>query len=984
MKDSRSRQRRGAIYASLTAVSCTLITAFADSVVAQQVDEESLGSEEIITSEATPQESPYSSDAKIEEVFITGSLLPKGNYGSSAPIATITNQQFEINNTVNVEQLLNTMPQVLAGSDRSSTFGFGWATADLRGLGTNRTLSLMDGKRIVPSWPEGGTVDLNFIPPGLIDRIEILTGGASTAYGSDAMAGVINIITRDDFEGFELVLGGEITDQSDSEVVNVSGMWGTFFGEGRGHIMVLGDYSERQELYYPDRDFASPFNTEFFDSSGVSQGIVPFLFPVNGGTIYGVMPYGTSDGDVFPFNPVTEGFDPTEQFMLQVPQEREVLFSKARWDGDRFSIFGQIHLANTDTTRSFLPVPVFPNTLGGPVPITLENNPFITEQGQQTLASDPLIQMFGLDFNDNGIPDIANVFLGRVFEEFGPAEWTTDYEMRQYQLEGSFDLNDYWSVTAYVNSGEINADVSTDGAIDQGRLRQALLLDASGTACLDSSNGCVPANIYGRNTLSSEAVSFLKTRIPAENNSKLLQASVLVSGNTAGFFEMPGDAGPIGAALGYEYIKREQDFSVDPRVITGEVQTPGAYPEPLQGQITRNAVYGELVVPLLSGRKFADFLELELAARYTDYDAIDSTFSAKAAISYYPTPDIQLRASFNRAVRGASLFELYGAFGDQINLSGGEGFVDPCSADGAFLGASAETCVLTGVPSGAVGSSDLNIGAGNVAVNLFANPDLEAETGDTYSVGFVWTPYDLEGFSASVDYFQIKISDYIGRLPGFDGATSVEYCYFGRAGADPEGVRDAYCPQIKRDASGKMILIDAGTTNLATHDISGTDLSINYQFDALGGLVDLYFIGTYIDSKEYFVNPKFGTDCAGKFNSPLGGEACQRPVTRWKHRATANWSSGDLTVQLTWRNVSGVRDNDQSRQYVVEEVSSFDYFEVAASYEVISGLKVSGGVRNLTDEDPPVLGENSFEANTYPNIYDVYGRVFYGRLQYNF
>ena len=109
-----------------------------------------------------------------------------------------------------------------------------------------------------------------------------------------------------------------------------------------------------------------------------------------------------------------------------------------------------------------------------------------------------------------------------------------------------------------------------------------------------------------------------------------------------------------------------------------------------------------------------------------------------------------------------------------------------------------------------------------------------------------------------------------------------------------------------------------------------------------------------------------------------------RPVTRWKHRATANWSSGDLTVQLTWRNVSGVRDNDQSRQYVVEEVSSFDYFEVAASYEVISGLKVSGGVRNLTDEDPPVLGENSFEANTYPNIYDVYGRVFYGRLQYNF
>ena len=139
------------------------------------------------------------SGAKIEEVYVTGSLLPKGNFESNAPITTITSDQFEISNAINIEQLLNTMPQILTGADRTSTFGLGWATADLRGLGTNRTLTLMDGNRLVPTFADGGTVDLNIIPPGLVERVEILTGGASTTYGSDAMAGVINIITKENF-----------------------------------------------------------------------------------------------------------------------------------------------------------------------------------------------------------------------------------------------------------------------------------------------------------------------------------------------------------------------------------------------------------------------------------------------------------------------------------------------------------------------------------------------------------------------------------------------------------------------------------------------------------------------------------------------------------------------------------------------------------------------------------------------------------------
>lgn len=922
----------------------------------------------------------------VEEVFITGSLLPKGNYASSAPIATITNQQFEITNTVNVEQLLNTMPQVLAGSDRSSTFGFGWATADLRGLGQNRTLTLLDGKRVTPTFPDGGTVDLNFVPPGLIERIEILTGGASTTYGSDAMAGVINIITRDNFEGFELVAGGEITELGDGEIYNLSAMWGTSFGGGRGHFMVLGDISERTSIKYPDRDFSSPFNTETYDENGVSQGFIPFLFPVSeSGNIFGMMPYQfTGGGDVGPYNPVTQGFDPTPDFLLQIPQEREVLFSRVRWEGDRFSLFGQIHAADTYTLRSFVAPPVGPNNLGGPVPITLENNPFISEQGINTLASDPFVQFFGADFNGNGIPDIANVFFGRTMAEFGPASQLTDYEFRQYQLGGVFDLDDYWSIDAYVNTGTVKSDLTITGAVDIGRVKQALLLDASGTACMDPSNGCVPANVYGANTLSAEAVNFLRTDVPSANESDLTQASVLLSGNTGGFFEMPGGAGPLGAAIGVEYIKREQNWEVDERLITGEVDIPWAAPEPFKGDFTRKAVYGELVVPLLSGRAYADFLELELAARYTDYSNLESTTAAKVAVSYYPIPDVQIRASFNRAVRAAALFELYGDTGEQFNLTSGSGVVDPCSANGAFLGVDEQRCIDTGVPAGSVGSPNLNLNPDDVVqVNLFSNPNLKAETGDTYSVGVVWTPYEIDGLSVSVDYFQVEVDDYIARLPG-GGAEGIEYCYFGRDGFDSEGIAQAYCPQIQRDQSGKLVRVDAGIDNLATHSVKGVDLSLNHRFNLFNGNLDLYFIGTYIDEKPYEVNPRYSTDCAGKFNSPVGAESCQRPVTRWKHRATATWTKGGTTLQLTWRGISGVADNDPTREYAVENIGSQNYFEAAASHELSNGLKLSAGVRNLTDEDPPVLGDNSFEANTYPNIYDIYGRVYYGRIQYNF
>ena len=931
-------------------------------------------------------------DADMEEVFVTGSLLPQGDYNSSAPISTINSQEFEITNTVNLEALLNTMPQILAGEDRTSSMGWGWATADLRGLGVNRSLTLLDGKRMTPTFADGGTVDLNFVPAGLIERVEILTGGASTAYGSDALAGVINIITKEYFEGFELTLGSEATESNDSQIYNASVTWGTAFGDGYGNFMVFADVTERKPLLYAEREGTEYFNEEIRNEDGTgSLGFAPSRWPMgSGGQLFGFGGGGysfTGSGDISPYSP-EDGYNMASEMMLQIPQERQVLFSRLSWEGEGYSLAAQVHYADSDSSTTQAPSWVAPWNLGGPVPVTIEGNPFLSDQAVQTLAMDPFVQAFGMDFNQNGIPDVSNVFIGRVFEENGPTTWQQQYELTQIKLDAEIAVGDFWLLQGTLNAGRVRGLLGATGAFVVDRFKQALLVDPSdpsGNTCLDPSNGCVPINVFGQGNISQAAFDFIGTDLPASNESDLTQVSLLLSGNTGNFFEMPGGLGPIGLAMGVEYLKREQESLVDERVVNGEVDVYGVWPNPIRGELSRTSFLTEASIPLLQELPLASFVELELAFRYTNHSTVDSTTSAKAALSWYLTEDLQLRVSYNQAVRAPSLNELFLDFGVVPNLRGILGFADPCSADGAGSGVDPALCVLTGVPAEQVGSEELNVGFNEIPVNRGGNPDLESETGKTFSLGFVWTPYEIAGLSLSVDYYDIEIEDYIGRLPG-NGFQQVNACYFSDNSAigtgTAAGIREAYCPQIERDAEGRLTRINAGSRNLATHVIRGADLSLNYAFDFGGGLLDLYYVASNIDEKVYEINSGLSNDCAGSWNSILGGDSCSRPVTKWKHRATANWSRDQYQVQLTWRHMSGVKDNDESFEYFVESIDSYHYFEISGRYDWDGGLSMAGGIRNLLDEDPPMLGENSFEANTFPNMYDIYGRTFYLRASY--
>lgn len=924
-------------------------------------------------------------DSVIEEVFVTGSLLPRGNYVSNAPITTITSDQFEISNVVNVEALLNSLPQVLAGSDRTSTFGFGWATADLRGLGENRTLTLLDGKRVVPTFADGGTVDLNLIPPGIIDRVEILTGGASTTYGSDAMAGVINLITKSDVQGFELSAAGESTTVGDSQIYNLAGTWGTFFGNDRGHVMVHADLSKRRGVSYQDRGFSRVFKNEAFDADGNTLGLVDFRFPTNEAgtlTFFGAEPdlQFSAQGDVLPFDQAVDGYNPAKHLSLQLPQEREVLFVKSYWQGDSFELRAQAHIANSALERMQPKVGVAP--FEGPSFVALEGNPLISQSAINTLAEKPFVQNLGFDGNGNGIPDVANLFLGKIFGELGPSVWDQDYALRQYELGLTYDIGDMWSLDAFVNHGEIDLDWRASPVIDRSRLRQALFLDISdqtGQTCVDPSNGCEPANIFGLGRMSPAAADFISTEINARNVSKILTVNAVVTGNTAGFFEMPGDAGPIGVAFGVEYMKREQAFTIDERVANNELSYFGFFPAAIDRELARRSVFVEFVVPLLQDLPLISFAEMELAARHTDHDSVGGTTSWKAALSWYPIEDLQLRASSNRAVRAPSINDLYLDFGDQDLLTP-PAFADPCSAAGFDGSANLEAlCIATGVPAGQVGSPDLNVTAQGVVGYYGGNPETEEETGNTVTAGLVWTPFNIDGLSASIDYFDIEVEDYIGRLPGFSGSQVFE-CYFPGDGSDePNG----YCAASERDANGVLIRVNGGLNNVATHSINGFDFSVNKSTELWGGVLDASYVASYIREKKFSVDgTNLVADCAGKFNVALGGDACARPVTNLKHRGTLSWSRYAYSLQLTWRHLSSVDDGDDQRSFAYESISAYNTIDLGGVYELQNGLTLIGGVRNLLDEEPPFLGGNSFEANTYPNLYDVFGRTLYARATY--
>lgn len=930
-------------------------------------------------------------EAAVEKIQVTGSRIRKQEFESAAPISVVSSQQFELTNTVNTESLLNTLPQVIPGFDRTANNpGDGTATVDLRGLGTSRTLVLINGTRAVPT-NSSGTVDINTIPTALIKNVEVLTGGASAVYGSDAVAGVVNFILKDDFEGVEFNTGYESTGEGDADIFNTDLTIGGNFADGRGNVVLNLSYTDRQDLFQGDRDFST--FAQFDDGEGGlfdggSSGIPgTSIFAAGFGESGSNFSPGTGvtfgqDGAIRPF--VTTGdnndfYNYAPVNYIQLPQERHQTTALASYEISRYAeVYGRAMFTDSRVPQQLAATPIFQTTT-----FTLDDNPFLTPTTQQVIAD------AGLggdeDIDGDGIPDEATAFVRRRMLEVGPRRAEDGYKSFQFQVGMRGDLGDSgWFYDVYYQTGKVDGATSQLGNVNRDRFDQALLLatdengdvilDADGNpSCADTSaNGsteaCAPMNIFGEGNISQQAADFLKTAVASTQtfDQKIFGASV--TGDLGDFFELPG--GPVGIALAYE--SRDESFAFKPSqdLAAGTIAGFNGAPA-VAGGYTVSGYSIELNLPILDGVELAELLSLDLAYRTEDYSTVGTVDAYKVAGVWAPTDTFRFRAGFNTAVRAPNIGELFSPQGE-----GFPGASDPCAGNGSLdqTDALRNLCIATGVPADSVFSPGLNPPSGQVRSLFGGNPNLAEESAETLTVGVVVDATDELSFS--VDYFDIQVDDAISSFGG-GTANILTSCYDGSVGG---GAGGPFCDVINRRADGTIEFVEVLSQNVASIELAGIDVVGSYNTETQYGDVSLDYVGTYTSDSSF--TPFAGAttaECAGKF-----GLVCGEPTPEYKHRLTAQLSKDDYTLQVLWRYIGEVNDDDDDTLYATETVDATSYFDVSGTYFLTDNYRVVVGVDNVLDEKPPIMGDNQEQANTYPATYDVFGRTFYASFRATF
>ncbi|MGA0607329.1 TonB-dependent receptor plug domain-containing protein [Phenylobacterium sp. VNQ135] len=940
---------------------------------------------------------------EVEELVVTGSRIARQDLTSVSPVATVGEAEMKAQGVVNTENLLATLPQAAPGVTGTVNNGNGGvSTVNLRGLGSVRTLVLVDGKRQIPT-TSTGTVDINLIPPAMIDRIEVMTGGASAVYGSDAISGVVNFILKRDFEGFEFRGGFSSTDEGDAKIYDASATAGVGFD--RGNVMVSLGYNKREPFFQGDSPQDKLLVSLGEPTGGAQAGTLIFsgsgsepngrVNPFVAGrfvTLPGVANLAANsalflpDGNVrlYRGSPDTYNFAPVNY--EQTPQERYSVTAIGRYElTDSIEANLKGNFVNSRITTQLAPTPIGNRVFR----FTLDNNPFLTPAAKQALNSLGSTTAYTIpsssswtagtftdvDTDGDGIFDTVTGSFNRRLTEVGPRIST--FNFYGFQMQGGLNgkipaINGAWELG--LQYGNTHGSNSLLGDTSLARIQQGLLLNAAGTGCLDPSNGCVPLNLFGEGRISPAAAQFISTRINSTQDFEEIIAQAFISGDTENFFSLP--AGPIGFAIGAEYRSDEFAFRPSQDLAVGNLTGFNASP-PVSGYIDVYELYGETRIPLLKDLPFVQELALELAGRLSDYSSQDKiTKTYKVAGDWAITEDLRARASYNRAVRAPSVGELFGPIGNGFPTA-----TDPCSQQGNPNAAVRQACINSGVAANLVGVIQANQQTQTLSGG---NPNLEPEVADTYTAGLVWTPSYVPGLSVTVDYFNIKIDDYIASFGG-STANVLSVCY--RNATVNGNPASPYCSAIRRLANGSIDYVSLQLQNVAKQTTEGVDVQVSYQFDLADmGLPDwgsLAVRSLYTNTWDLTFTPdeisaplkcadKFGPNCNG------GGTGI---TPRHKVNTSIVWKYKNYGVNLVWNHLDDVTDDNPATNFTVEKIGAKNYINLSADWEATENVSFTAGVRNLTQESYPILGGNASPSNSgYPNTYDVLGRVFFANF----
>jgi outer membrane receptor protein involved in Fe transport len=973
---------------------------------------------------ASPAEQPAAapeSEPKEPAIVITGSRIPRRNLTAVSPVNVVAGEDFKLEGAVLTEELINQLPQVVPDQGALLSNGSsGTATVNMRGLGASRTLVLVNGRRLLPGDPTYPAGDINIIPSSLIQRVEVLTGGASSVYGSDAVSGVINFILDTKLEG--LRIDGQASfyqhqnrdeagvtpllddagnpfptgNQVNGANRDINAAFGHGFLGGRGHVTVYAGYRRLSAIAQDVRDYSACTISSFSpDPDDVICGGSSTSANGSFGMNFGVLHIGPDQT----FVPGRTVYNPAPTNYYQRPGRRYTAGAFADLElSEALRPYFELMYMDDRTVAQLAPSGDFANTE------TINcDNPLLSDQQRSLVCFEgnfvgetPVFDNDGnlVRIDDAPIPFIDPVtgatyfqgvlFVGRRNVEGGPRQ--DDRRHRDLRIVGGLKGHIARGVdydASYLFGRVKFADAFTN-EVSVSHITRALDVVSDPTTgepvCRSVLTGedpdCVPWNVFALGGVTPEAAAYivLPATQSADVEQKIGNASATLELGEWGIRSPWSDEGPA-MNLGAEYRRDTLDFRPDAAFQSGDLAGQGQPVIPFAGGTTAREVFAEARVPLISGR-LIESLAIEGGYRqswHSDGQNSFATSSDKLALELSPVRGLRFRASRQRAVRAPNIQELFAPIFPSLF------FTDPCA--GISPDATQEQCALTGVTAAQYGFVPKNPRNDEGYASIVGgNAQLGPESATTKAIGVVLEPRFIPGFNATVDWFDIDLTDAVAVI---GAQTIINTCL---ATGDP-----LFCERIHRDPKGSLRpasegFVDDTNANIGALNVRGIDIGANYRrnFGRFGSAT-LEFLGSRL-RKWDVDNGGLATpyDCAGLF-----GMTCGVALPRWRHTARLTWTRNPVSLSLNWRFI-GRSAIDASRPGVTPflffnpafaKIGARSYFDLTGIFRIDRSYVMRLGVRNIFDRDPPIVGSGSSGAcltgcngNTYPQLYDPLGR----------
>lgn len=980
-----------------------------------------------VNDEGSPKASVADSNEPTE-IVVTGSLISRRDAKSSSPIATVDSSALSATASPSLDRAIGQLPQFSGAQgaaevgDTQGTIGFagGQSYSDLRGLGPNRSLVLLEGRRLMSSTPDGA-IDLNTIPQALIGSVEVITGGASATYGSDAVAGVVNFKLRRDLNGLELSAKKGITSRGDGATTSLSAAFGGKFADGRGRILFGLEYANRKSIAGKDRSFFANIRQlarppEGIIAAGNYGGGAPTVDAVNAilagypGTtpiaptssgLYNGAIGVNADGTIFTdlagsncvqnyrgLNGPTLGLNISsncrqvqvalgQYFAVQVPLTRYNAFTRIDYDvSDSISVYGQFSYMNSEALSQ-----TGPGSTKPAIPLLVpQNNPFVT--------GNPALQQI---LGSISPQPTGNIIVTKLLTVLGNRVEPFKYNVWQGMVGAKGKIPGTslkWDVYGSYGKSQFVNDMYGDASL------AAMTTVLNGTANYHGQKGnCVGYawNPFGLQSLSAGCLEY----VGRTNHSTNDQSQRIIEATIQGpLFALPG--GDLSFALGADHRETEFNYLPDSTLSTNDSMTYG-YVSPASGKQKVKEAYVELLAPILKDVPGIQELTVDAGYRFSDYSLFGGQHTYKADLIWRPIEPLMLRGGYSVAIRAPSLGNLFGPTSiAQLPIGTLPNAGDPCAVGSVYrTGSNASQvqalCLAQGIPSTIYPT--YTYGISTVPGLDGSNSSLTPERAKTYSVGFVATPRFntplFDRLQLSVDYYHIQIKDAIGSLLLSD---ILPRCFNSDGVSNPNfDVNNGYCRRISRDAlTGQISLGQQGLFNFATYTVAGVDAQLSWRIgmDAFGlapsaGSIQINSAASYL--RKYTVAGLLGStthNYAGSAGFGSVGGGISHP--KWKTNTAITYNVGPVSTTMVWRHISSMVHSDKiaNANATTPGIKAYNYFDANMDFAIDKRFKFGVGVSNLTDKEPPFISASPLTTDAA--TYDVIGRAFYASVKAKF